>query len=264
MPAHRPFLLVLALFAATCTPAHAGPITSVNDIRVDAVTDWAASFGPPGTGVAPGSYAELVGLPNTSVSVFGPAGYGFGRFDQGNGVTGNFAPGTPLLGWYYGGDGEPEWRLEFRDSTTTEYVPQSGFALQYQAAPLGPFTVELRVYGVPTDPIDLNGPFEPGPDGPLLGSHTYSGVSNDASDGSALWVGWRSDARDIGYFTLTFTNNPFNHGSAIGPLFVQGEPFSPASPVPAPAGIVLAGVAAAFGAVGSRFRRPPPAADRAP
>lgn len=236
----------LGIFAGV-SPAQSGFITRLDQIQVQGQTNWEQAFGPSGTGILGGSYASIIGLTNTSLSVWGPpTTFGsFGRLNQGFGATGSFAPGTPLLFSGQSGLGQPEWRMEFRNSTTGESVPLAAFALQYEFDRFGPFTVDLRVYNS---------------QGGLLGVQSYSGVSSPANDGSALWVGYKSDFRDIGYFTLTNTTvNPLNNGSLVGPVFVQAD----LSPVPEPASAATLGFATAvFAASRVSMRRKQPASEQ--
>jgi len=203
-------LVVAAMTTVGVSKAQADFITSLGQIQVDGTVNW-NQFGPTGTILGGGDWATVTGLPNTSVSVWGPqtAFGGFQRLDEGLGFSGNFAPGTPLLSSITSGGGLPEFRFDFLNSTTGSTAPVSGFAMQYQFSPYGPFGVDLSVYNE---------------FGSLLGSRNYTGVSSNAANGSALWLGMESDYRDVGYFTLTSsTSVPFTTNAAlVGPLYVQG------------------------------------------
>jgi len=223
-------LVVVAMTTVWVSQAQAGFITSLSQIQQDGTVNW-NQFGPALTTLGGGNWATVNGIPNTSVSVWGPqtAFGGFQRLDEGFGGSGNFLPGTPVLASVVGGGGLPEWRFDFLNSTTGTALPVSGFGMQYQFSPYTPFGVDLNVYSE---------------NGSLLGTRNYTGVSSGVADGSAIFLGMTSDERDIGYFTLTSsTFIPFSSNSSlVGPLYVQGDP--QVSPVPEPASILLLGTGA--------------------
>ena len=229
-------LVVAGMTTVGASKAQADFITSVSQLQVDGTMN-PNQFGPAFTQLPGPQFGSMSGVVTTSILLESLSG-GMTRYDQGAGADAAWLPGTAVLSSGTGGRGLPEWRSTFLNSFTGDPSPVAGFALQYQLDLYGPFSVGVDIFDT---------------SGLLLGSRNYQGLSSNAADGSALWLGYSSDLTSVGSFALrdtTFTSNAF--ASGIGPISVQS---SPVSPVPGPSSIVILGIGAGVLAIGRAVRR---------
>ena len=91
--------------------------------------------------------------------------------------------------------------LDFRHGllTLTFASPVYGAGFQVEPAYYGNFTVQLSVYGVSNN---------------LLGSDSFSGVSQNTGDGSAIFIGALDTDPEISYITVQMVTEGGNPAAA--------------------------------------------------
>ncbi len=141
--------------------------------------DW-GQLGGTGTGITnPVLVTSTGGVPAT----VSQATTGAERVNQGNGWSGNFAPGDRVY-WTTGNGGAGPVTLNFG---TRNF---SGVGAQIEADFFGPFTARLEAFNA---------------SGASLGFVTESGVSNSNNDNSAIFLGVLSTGNDIAKVVFSLT-----------------------------------------------------------
>jgi hypothetical protein len=197
--------LAVALALAVSFPAAAAVVgvTSAAALGATDTLDW-AQLGPDFTIFNSSQNVVTAGGLGAVVSSDGNV---FERRTQDASWGGNFAPGEALL-WN---------KLAGPDFTLTFAAPVSGVGARIQADYYGAY--EANVIGS---------------DGSILGTFSASGNGTSAGDGSALFIGLKSDAADISSirFTLNSATNAPND-FAIGQVSVA-DGLSAVSAAPEP------------------------------
>ena len=210
----------LAATVATSASATVFGITNVGAIAgpTDSI-DW-SQLGATFTSVTSPVVVTSGGGASVTVS---SAGGDLQRRDQGDGWSGNFAPGTALL-W---DDGVGP------DITLTFANPVAAVGAKIQADFFGPFTAQIV-----------------GSNGAVLGSFDEDGVASSAADDSTIFIGLQSTAIDISQiqFTLLSASNAPND-FAIGPVTFSTTPISAGIPEPATWAMMIVGFAMVGGAL---------------
>lgn len=216
-----PSVAVLAMYAAAFLPAPAAAaliqVSTRAAIGASVGVDWGV-FGPAGTVI---STPDQRSVPPIIVGLGSSQGLLL-RVDEGAGYLGDFTRGDRLL--RDAGSQSDSFLVRFP-------TPIAGFATQVDpSSQLGAFSGSVVVFS---------------PSSALLGTFGFSGVANDAEDGSAPVIGVLSDAADIGFIALRINQDtanglpPFSGAVAINRLDIRtGD----ATAVPEPAGVVLLGV----------------------
>jgi hypothetical protein len=221
-------LLLFAILLASSARAAPVEIDSRAALGGNDFVDW-GTLGPVGT--SPASFFTWTsnsGLDGTVATVGGAQIF---RVDQGNGWSGNFAPGDKLL---------------YAVPTTTVLIsfstPVRGVGAQLQSDMLGGFTITL-------DALDTGNH--------LLASFTTTGNSTIDADNSAIFLGLLDDAPTIARigYVLNFGLNSNVSGFALNRLDMVTASSS-LEPVPEPGTLgLLATSLTVFGFAGW-LRRP--------
>ena len=191
-------------------------LTSVGSLGPNDQINW-SQLGSVGTNFSSPASATS----NDGLTVTVSNGDAFTIYQEANTWFGNFTDGDILLGQSLSDIGSTNDPLALSFG-----MGVYGAGFQVQAEAYGSFTVQLAVYN--TSNI-------------LLGSHTYTGVSNGNDDGSAIFVGALDTTADIGQVWLTLTSEG---GSAPTTGFAVDTAFvSDTLPEPGSVGLILSGLA---------------------
>jgi hypothetical protein len=185
------------------------PINNLGSLGANDSLDW-GQLGPDLTVVpSPSSATSANGL----LVAFANGIQDFYAIQQGNTWGGNFNNGDNLL---FNAAGGPV-TLIFSSSI-------SGIGLRFQSIDFGIFTAYITAFGAG----NVN-----------FGSVSLNGTSNNAADGSALFLGVTSSSADITSVQLNVQVNGSDNPFALGSLSIA-EPLV-TGPVPEPSTIFLAG-----------------------
>lgn len=197
-------LLSLLLLAPL---AHSAVVlaTSPAALGANSYIDWGQLGADLTTASSPFAVTSNLGLIGT---VSGPNE--FWAIQQGNTWGGNFAPGDNVL--YSTGPGA--FSISFAS-------PVAGAGARFQSAFLGSFVARISAY----DLADV-----------ILGTVSLAGTSNSAGDGSAIFVGARSTARDISRILINVQQSEADVDFAISRLELAVPPAS----VPEPSTVAFA------------------------
>jgi len=178
-------IAALSLFGIVSDASAA--IVGITSLSGNDSIDW-SQLGPAFTGVSsPQGVSSVGGLAATVSSG------SLERLDEGNGWSGNFTGGTPLL-WATGAATTSEITLNFAH-------PVLAVGAQIQFQEFGVFTAQVL-----------------GGDGVDLGTFTEGGLSTSNGDGSAIFIGLSSNIGDITQIQFSLTNNG---AFAIGTVELQ-------------------------------------------
>jgi hypothetical protein len=179
--------LLSASLGLIAPSALAGGLTTPPGMAADGI-DW-SQLGPNNGNVLAPQMVETISGRDAIVTSMGT---GFIRKDEGNGWDGNFFTGTKLLVTNNSGP----------DITLTFDFEVDWVGAQIQAAAPGPFTAEVTVNGTST--------------------YSETGSSNDAADGSAIFIGWSGGPITSISFRLSAAAD-FPYEFAIGPVYLGPE-----------------------------------------
>jgi hypothetical protein len=223
----RWWLGVVLAVAVLARPASAGPVTLITNLADVSATqsfDWGI-LGPHGTTVS-----NPANDPGNKIIISQASG-SFQRVDQGTDWGGNFADGAHLL--WTGGSGGP-LTIQGKDKGSGQGV--SALGAQIQADSFGAFTAHLEAF----DGL-----------GNSLGSVTESGVSSDAGDNSAIFIGVKSTSFNIQKVTFSIDGST---DFAIGTVYVDAQGHDRGQSSPEPASLTLMSLAA-LGLAGYGWRQ---------
>ncbi|MDP9127351.1 MAG: hypothetical protein M3N08_03690 [Pseudomonadota bacterium] len=145
---------------------------------------------------------------------------------QGSSWNGNFAPNARVL--WDAGVGP--------DYTFTLTAPVSGFGAQIEQDNFGAFTAKVTAFDSANN---------------VLGSFTEDGISTNAGDNSAIFIGLKDAVADISKFQFLLTSGSGPSSFAISALDVTTDP----SAVPLPGTLGMFALALLGISGWSRFRR---------
>jgi len=204
--------MLAALFALASAPSVAGLVTSRAALGGTDFIDW-VQLGADSTEVAsPAAVSSSLGV---SASVSNPSG-SMWRFDEGGGTyAGNFANGDKLLSTFFT---EGPIVIDFANA-------QSRVGAQIKANDYGAFTGVIEVY----DALDV-----------LLESWSLDGVSSDAGDNSAIFIGVSRAIADIDHVSFRVTGAA-NLDFAINRVELSDQVSG--TDLPEPASLALVGLA---------------------
>jgi hypothetical protein len=215
----------LLLVFVTCSPASASFITLVanrSDIKNPETVDW-GQLGPAGTVVPqPFTVSTDAGYTFTVLKNNSPTPYV--RVDQGSGFVGDFLPGERLL---YPGDSQTAFDFRFDE-------PIQAIGAQLQRDQFGPWTPYVRVFTSDGDDIRFTLPVD---------------VNTHAADGSAPFVGVRSDSKTI---TRVLFDSFFGGRTGINHVTLSAQE---TAAVPGPGGFALCVAGFVTGLAARRFGR---------
>jgi hypothetical protein len=201
----------LTAFVAAPKPAAASFIQYNSRAAFDALgnpigVDWGV-FGPAGTTISTPDFRTVGDL---TVGVASSQGV-LDRVDEGNGYTGDFAPGDHLLT-----DGGSE-----SDSFIVSFgTPVRGFGTQVEAHYIsGPYTGEIEVFGTGDQ---------------LLYTADFSGDRTGAEDNSAPFVGVLSSVPDISFVAFLINQPPPGPPPQSGAVVINRLDVLTAVPEPMP------------------------------
>ena len=213
--------LALAITSALATNGAVVLVTSSAALGENDSTDWSALGVIDSLHASPLNTTTLGGRSFTATT---SGGGDFQRYIQ-DGVdwNGNFAPNTPLL---YSGDAP---------MTFVFAVPIRGAGMRIQPDDnqIGAFTAKIGAFG--TGDV-------------LLGTFTSVGYGNQTADGSALFIGAKSDADDIAKIKISFT------ATQLGTLEFMAISDISISAVPEPATYAMTAAAGLLAFAGWRRR----------
>lgn len=216
--------LLAGLLALASAPAFAGLVTSRVALGGTDFIDWGQLGADSTEVVSPAAVTSALGV---SASVSNPSG-SMWRFDEGGGTfAGNFAAGDQLLSTFFT---EGPVVINFGNA-------QSRVGAQIQANDFGAFSGVIEVYSV------LN---------VLLESWSFDGVSNDAGDNSAIFIGVSRSSADIDHVSFRITG-PANLDFAINRVDLSDS--VPGTGLPEPASLALVGLALTGALVARRRAR---------
>jgi hypothetical protein len=209
-------LLITAAFAPLATSGVLTPLNSAAGVGATDFVDW-GQLGADFTDVTGPFVAASNLLTNVTVA---NGVQDFYAIQEGNTWTGNFTPGDNLLFDQAGGAFTITFPTPIR-AIGTQFQPVT----QCQFCTVGiPFTVYITAFGAG----NVN-----------FGTVSTTGASNNAEDGSAVFLGVMSSQRDIVQLSFNVQVNGADDPFAINRvMFSNTAP----EPVPEPSSLALAGI----------------------
>ena len=217
--------LCALLLLTTAANANVILVTNLNDLHANfGPLDW-GQLGPPFTQVPQQFQANIGGV----FLVNGMFATGPGeRRDEGNGWTGNFTLGDPLL-----------WTNSNGPLTLDWFRGVQGVGVQIETNSYGPFTAQIQAFNGNT----------------LLGTFLENGNSQPTEDGSAIFIGVRASLSEITSVEFSITSCTGNCADfTIDSVYFRAFNIEG---VPEPASVVLlgSGLLAAVGSLRKHAKR---------